>query len=162
MFSLHERENNKSCSSIIGCIVAVANLVTVAIIVGVRYHLWRSNGISSRPHYRLSRLRSATLRPFGWGSSLSPPSTTDQYQLRSADTLYSRRIPSLRSDLLAPEIVQEQRQQCSRQQRHFSGGVVLCPPSHAQPPQYSQLPTNPQGPPPSYHQVSSTVKQLLK
>lgn len=152
--SLQQHRNQQPDSTLVmGCIVAVANLVTVAIIVGVRYHLWRSNGISSRPHYRLSRLRSATLRPFGWGSSLSPPSTTDQYQLRAADTLYSRRIPSLRSDLLAPEIVQEQRQQCSRQQRQFSGGVVLCPPSHSQPPQYSQLPTNPQGPPPSYHQV---------
>lgn len=147
--------------SITGCIVAVANLVTVAIIVGVRYHLWRSNGISSRPHYRLSRLRSATFRPFAWVSSHSPPSTTDQYQLRAADTLYSRRIPGLRSDLLAPEIVHEQRQQCSHQQRQFSGGVVLCPPSHSQPPQYSQLPSNPQGPPPSYHQVSSAVVYFL-
>lgn len=152
--SLHQHRNPQPDSTLVmGCIVAVANLVTVAIIVGVRYHLWRSNGISSRPHYRLSRLRSATLRPFAWVSSHSPPSTTDQYQLRAADTLYSRRIPGLRSDLLAPEIVHEQRQQCSHQQRPFSGGVVLCPPSHSQPPQYSQLPTNPQGPPPSYHQV---------
>lgn len=141
--------------------MAVANLVTVAIIVGVRYHLWRSNGISSRPHYRLSRLRSATFRPFPWAPSHSPPSTTDQYQLRTADTLYSRRIPGLRSDLLAPEIVHEQRQQCSHQQRQFSGGVVLCPPSHSQPPQYSQLPTNPQGPPPSYHQVRSALVCFL-
>ncbi|KAG0727105.1 Low-density lipoprotein receptor-related protein [Chionoecetes opilio] len=153
--SLQQHRNQQPDSTLVmGCIVAVANLVTVAIIVGVRYHLWRSNGLSARPHYRLSRLRSATLRPFGWGSSLSPPSTTDQYQLRTADTLYSRRIPSLRSDLLAPEIVQEQRQQFSRQQRQFSGGVVLCPPSHhSQPPQYSQLPNTPQGPPPAYHQV---------
>lgn len=133
--------------------MAVANLVTVAIIVGVRYHLWRSNGTSSRAHYHLSRLRSATLRPFGLGSSVSPPSTTDQYQLRSADSLYSRRIPGLRSDLLAPEIVREQRQQCARQQRLFSG-VVLCPPTNSQPPYYSQLPTTPSGPPPSYHQAS--------
>nr|XP_045590004.1 uncharacterized protein LOC123751972 isoform X2 [Procambarus clarkii] len=136
-----------------GCIVAVANLVTVAIIVGVRYHLWRSNGTTSRAHYHMNRLRSATLRPFGLGSSVSPPSTTDQYQLRSADSIYARRIPGLRSDLLAPEIVREQRQQCTRQQRPFSGGVVLCPPSSSQPPHYSQLPVTPSGPPPSYHQV---------
>ncbi|KAK7080706.1 hypothetical protein SK128_019411 [Halocaridina rubra] len=138
---------------IMGCIVAVANLVTVGIIVGVRYHLWRSSGSSSRAQYHLTRLRSATLRPFGFGSSVPPPSNTDQYQLRSADTLYSRRIPGLRSDLLAPEILREQRQQNSQSQRQFNGGVVLCPPSNAQPPQYSQLPNNISGPPPAYHQV---------
>ncbi|KAK8726616.1 hypothetical protein OTU49_009955 [Cherax quadricarinatus] len=152
--SLHQQWNNQPDSTLVmGCIVAVANLVTVAIIVGVRYHLWRSNGTSSRAHYHLNRLRSATLRPFGLGSSVSPPSTTDQYQLRSADSIYSRRIPGLRSDLLAPEIVREQRQQYTRQQRPFSGGVVLCPPSNSQPPHYSQLPVTPSGPPPSYHQV---------
>lgn len=136
--------------------MAVANLVTVAIIVGVRYHLWRSNGTSSCAHYHLSRLRSATFRPFGWGSSSSPPSTTDQYQLRSADSLYSRRIPGLRSDLLAPEIVHEQ-----QQQRAFSG-VVLCPPASTQPPLYSQLPPNaPSGPPPSYHQASCNTTECV-
>lgn len=143
-----------------GCIVAVANLVTVGIIVGVRYHLWRSNGSTSRAHYHLNRLRSATLRPFGFGSSLNPPSTTDQYQLRSADTLYSRRIPGLRSDLLSPEILREQRQQCTHQQRPFTGGVVLCPPTNAQPPQYSQLPTAHTGPPPAYHQVCKVILWL--
>ncbi|XP_042228379.1 uncharacterized protein LOC121870608 [Homarus americanus] len=152
--SLHQQWNNQPDSTLVmGCIVAVANLVTVAIIVGVRYHLWRSNGTSSRAHYHLNRLRSATLRPFGLSSSITPPSTTDQYQLRSADNLYSRIIPGLRSDLLAPEILREQRHQCTRQQRPFSGGVVLCPPSSSQPPHYSQLPNGPTGPPPSYHQV---------
>ncbi|XP_063587709.1 uncharacterized protein LOC134764959 [Penaeus indicus] len=151
---LHQQRNPQPDSTLImGCIVAVANLITVGIIVGVRYHLWRSNGSTSRAHYHLNRLRSATLRPFGFGSSLNPPSTTDQYQLRSADTLYSRRIPGLRSDLLSPEILREQRQQCTHQQRPFTGGVVLCPPTNAQPPQYSQLPTAHTGPPPAYHQV---------
>ncbi|KAG7165372.1 Low-density lipoprotein receptor-related protein-like 1, partial [Homarus americanus] len=132
--SLHQQWNNQPDSTLVmGCIVAVANLVTVAIIVGVRYHLWRSNGTSSRAHYHLNRLRSATLRPFGLSSSITPPSTTDQYQLRSADNLYSRIIPGLRSDLLAPEILREQRHQCTRQQRPFSGGVVVGAP----PPPYS-------------------------
>ncbi|XP_042885246.1 uncharacterized protein LOC122261596 [Penaeus japonicus] len=150
---LHQQRNPQPDSTLImGCIVAVANLVTVGIIVGVRYHLWRSNGSTSRAHYHLNRLRSATLRPFGFGTSLNPPSTTDQYQLRSADTLYSRRIPGLRSDLLSPEILREQRQ-CTHQQRPYTGGVVLCPPTNAQPPQYSQLPSAHTGPPPAYHQV---------
>ncbi|XP_068247004.1 low-density lipoprotein receptor class A domain-containing protein 3-like [Palaemon carinicauda] len=138
---------------IMGCIVAVANIVTVGIIVGVRYHLWRSSGSTSRAQYHLTSLRSATLRPFGLGSSVPPPSNTDQYQLRSADNLYTRRIPGLRSDLLSPEIVREQRQHGSLPSRQFSGGVVLCPPRGSQPPHYSQLPSNPTGPPPAYHQV---------
>lgn len=143
--------------------MAVANLVTVGIIVGVRYHLWRSNGSTSRAHYHLNRLRSATLRPFGFGTSLSAPTTTDQYQLRSADTMYSRRIPGLRSDLLAPEILREQRQQqCStHQQRAFNGGVVLCPPTNAQPPLYSQLPATHSGPPPAYHQVCNIFQKII-
>ncbi|XP_064088310.1 uncharacterized protein LOC135202778 [Macrobrachium nipponense] len=138
---------------IMGCIVAIANIVTVGIIVGVRYHLWRSSGSTSRAHYHLTRLRSATLRPFGLGSSVPPPSNTDQYQLRSADNLYTRRIPGLRSDLLSPEIVREQRHHSSHSPHQFSGGVVLCPPTASQPPHYSQLPSNPTGPPPAYHQV---------
>lgn len=126
--------------------------MTVAIIVGVRYHLWRSNNTStsaSRAHCHFSRLRSATFRPFGLGSA-PPPSNTDQYQLRSTDSVYIRRlpIPGLRSDLLSLEVLQEQRQNL----RPY-GGVILCPPTHAQPPQYSQIPTAPQGPPPSYQQV---------
>ncbi|KAK4321068.1 hypothetical protein Pmani_008118 [Petrolisthes manimaculis] len=187
----HQRTPQPHSTLVMGCIVAVANLVTVAIIVGVRYHLWRSNNNNNNTTWHLNRLRpfglgsspphphlhphpppphphglrlATLLRPFGLGSSPPPHphppllSSTDQYQLGSstatADSLYVRRlpIPGLRSDLLSLEILQGQR----HSQRPY-GGVILCPPTHAQPPQYSQLhphrPPHPQGPPPSYQQV---------
>ncbi|XP_076062633.1 uncharacterized protein LOC143037886 [Oratosquilla oratoria] len=154
---------------VIGCVVAVANLITVSIIIAVRYHLWRSasSRVPSGGHYHLASLRRTTSNSSSnmdhYHLHNNSSSSTDQYHLHSVDQrmLPNSRIPAWRGDLFSPDIVRPNRgQQNDRRDRLCpngrSGTVVLCPPANAQPPHYSLIPPVPPpsaGPPPDYYQV---------
>ena len=113
--------------------MVAANLITISIIFGIRYHLWK-----------LGRTRPDLIHrwnPFNLRSSGHQP--TDQYDLRGTDTFYSSHLNA--RDLLATDILR------SHSQR--SRGLVLLPLTSSQPSH---------DPPPSYHQVSFYVMlQLL-